>query len=92
MSEVLLIQPPSPTPNKAHTKGSTLSTPPIALGYMASLLIGAGYTVKIVDMEILGMGASGIRQRLAAESPSLIGLSAMTLTYKNALRIAAIAK
>lgn len=92
MSEVLLIQPPSPTPNKAHTKESTLSAPPIALGYMASLLIGAEYAVKILDMEILEMGAAGIRQQLAMELPRLVGLSTTTLTYKNALRVAAIAK
>ena len=92
MSEILLIQPPSPIPSKPHIQDSTLSAPPIALGYLASFLIGAGYSVEIVDMEILDMGADGIRRRIAADPPRLIGISTTTLTYKNALRVAAIAK
>ncbi|MCX9073376.1 MAG: cobalamin-dependent protein [Candidatus Methanoperedens sp.] len=92
MTEVLLIQPPSPTPNKLHVKESLLSAPPIALGYLASIMIGEGYSVEIVDMEILEMGAAGIRSRLEEEKPGLVGISTTTLTYRNALRIAAIVK
>jgi anaerobic magnesium-protoporphyrin IX monomethyl ester cyclase len=92
MSEILLIQPPSPTPNKAHTKGNSLSAPPIALGYLASVLLEAGYTVQIVDMEIQDMGSEEIQKILVAEKPHLVALSTTTLTYKNALRVAAIVK
>ena len=92
MNDIILIQPPSPTPNRAHIKNSILSAPPIALGYLASILIGAGYTVKIIDMEILGMDAKEIYRQLVSEKPRLIGISTTTLTYKNALRIASIAK
>lgn len=92
MSEILLIQPPTPTPNRVHTKDSTLSAPPIALGYLASLLIESGYDVDIVDMEILDMGGEEIFQLIAKERPRLVGLSTTTLTYKNALRVAAIVK
>jgi len=92
MKEVLLIQPPIPTPNKQYTKSSTLSTPPIALGYLASILIGEGYTVDILDMEILDIKASKLRKILVENSPKLVGISTTTLTYKNALRVAEIVK
>lgn len=92
MSEILLVQPPTPTPSKLHTKDSTLSAPPIALGYLASVLIEAGYDVDIVDMEILDIGGDEIGQRIFTEKPRLVGLSTTTLTYKNALRVAAIIK
>lgn len=92
MSEVLLIQPPSPTPDRAHTRDSTLSAPPIALGYLASVLMVGGFDVEVVDMEICGLGAAEIEKRLGEAGPGLVGLSTTTLTYKNALRIAKIGK
>jgi anaerobic magnesium-protoporphyrin IX monomethyl ester cyclase len=92
MSELLLVQPPCPTPSRVHTRDRLLSAPPVALGYLASLLLQEGYNVDIVDMEILGLGTADVYQIMETQRPRLVGISATTLTYKNALRIAAIGK
>ena len=92
LMDVMLIQPPTPCPNSPHSSDSTLSTPPISLGYIASMLIKAGFSVDIVDMEISGMRGKDILKTIEEYAPRMVGISTTTLTFKNALRVAAIAK
>lgn len=92
LMDVMLIQPPTPCPNRPHSSDSTLSTPPISLGYIASMLIKAGFSVDIVDMEISGMRGKDILKTIEEYAPRMVGISTTTLTFKNALRVAAIAK
>lgn len=74
--KVLLIFPNS----KAHT-----CTPPVGLGYMASVLIKNGHEAHILDCKKLNMeNIAQICEKIKEISPELIGISVMTSNYMQA--------
>jgi len=66
--------------------------PPLGLGYIASTLMAEGFKVGIVDAAIENLALRDIREIIRREDPRLLGVSAATYTYKNALKIAKLAK
>ncbi|MEM2123515.1 MAG: radical SAM protein [Candidatus Bathyarchaeia archaeon] len=66
--------------------------PPLGLSYIASTLMSHGFKVGIVDAAIENLALDDIHKIIRKEDPRLLGISAATYTYKNALRIAEVGK
>ena len=83
MLDVLLVYPPYTYPRKS---------PPLGLGYLASVLERAGFSVKIIDMSPLRMELGDLEEEIMLTKPSIIGISFMTNQYRIAVEIASLAK
>lgn len=63
-------------------------SPPLGLAYLASYVMERGHEVEILDFNISGLNLRRIDTAMARFKPGLVGISAHTETYPNALRIA----
>ena len=91
MAEILLVQPPLPKSISEYSSSIILS-PPLGLGYIASNLISKGFEVEVIDMAALKLDEKKFESEFRRYDPEIIGITTSTLTYKNALKVAAIAK
>jgi anaerobic magnesium-protoporphyrin IX monomethyl ester cyclase len=92
MAEVLLMQPPLPPPMNSYAKEVVLS-PPLGLCYIASNISqNLNADTSIVDCSILNLNEQQIRNEIEKCNPKILGISTTTHTYKNALKIAKLAK
>ncbi|HWQ08302.1 MAG TPA: radical SAM protein, partial [Holophaga sp.] len=64
----------------------------LGLAFLTAFLKQHGHDVRLIDMQGLLMDSGALAGRLAAEAPELVGITAMTPTYPEALRVAAIAR
>lgn len=62
--------------------------PPLGLAYVASALMREGYRVSAVDFNVSGLNLSRVDGIVEFDQPSIVGISAHTETYPNALAIA----
>lgn len=62
--------------------------PPLGLAYLTSVLRAHGYEVTLLDMQGLLMDGEALGQRLAELGADLVGITAMTPTLPEALRVA----
>jgi len=85
--DILLIN----APVKKMSRHASLS-PPLGLAYIASVLIGAGYSVSAIDFNVSGSNPLRLKRLLEREAPHILGISANTETYLGGLKIAEIAK
>lgn len=80
--KILFVAPPLP---KANT-----TAPPLGFGYLASVLRLEGFRrVAILDACSLGMTVQQTIDAVKEHKPDVLGLTMMTVTAKNALKIAA---
>lgn len=63
-------------------------SPPLGLAYIADAMRRAGHEVEIVDLNLAGLNLRRLDAVVARFQPRLVGISAHTETYPNALRIA----
>lgn len=63
--------------------------PPLGLAYVAAVLEKAGHAVSILDSNVLGLRDNETVARIVAFHPTLIGLTATTLTYYRTRDLAA---
>jgi len=63
-------------------------SPPLGLAYLASALRADGHTVSAVDFNVSGLNLRRLDSVIAYDKPAIVGISAMTETYPNALTIA----
>jgi radical SAM superfamily enzyme YgiQ (UPF0313 family) len=89
--DVLLVQPPLPR-RLYENNGSLILSPPLGLGYIASMLMQNGLSVEVMDMSVLNMELDDFKRELMRKDPKIVGISVETLTSKNALKIAELAK
>jgi anaerobic magnesium-protoporphyrin IX monomethyl ester cyclase len=66
--------------------------PPLGLAYLSAFLKERGYEVKLLDMQGLLMDSEELVRNIAAYGPDLIGITAMTPTVPEALRVAELAR
>jgi len=66
--------------------------PPLGLASLAAALKARGHQVTLVDMQGSLMDAPELKRRLAAEKPDVVGITAMTPTLPEALRVARVAR
>jgi hypothetical protein len=90
---VLLVIAPSAHPDRdSINRTKRLSSPHLGLAYIAATLVENGYTVAIVDLLMDGTTIDTIRGLLQERGPRLVGITATTEAYNNAVRIARVCK
>jgi radical SAM superfamily enzyme YgiQ (UPF0313 family) len=76
---------------RARSRHARLS-PPLGLAYIAAVLLARGYEVTAEDCNLTDFNPARLRQRIEELMPQIVGISASTETYPNALAIASIVK
>ena len=66
--------------------------PPLGLAYLTAALKREGHGVILLDMQGLMMDSEALAAALARERPDLVGITAMTPTLPESLRVAELAK
>jgi len=90
MTEILLVNSPIKDPYTLYRRHR--SGPPLGLAYIAAVLLENGFSVSAVDMNVPFIDFEYVRKKIEREEPIIVGISACTEAYSNALRIAKIAK
>jgi radical SAM superfamily enzyme YgiQ (UPF0313 family) len=67
-------------------------TPPLGLAYLAAALRREGYRVNIVDMNLRSCTRRYLRRFLEVKEPRLVGISSLTESFPNAVRMARVVK
>jgi len=66
--------------------------PPLGLAYLSAFLKERGFEVKLLDMQGLLMDSEELLKNIETYGPDLIGITAMTPTMPEALRVAELAR
>jgi radical SAM superfamily enzyme YgiQ (UPF0313 family) len=66
---------------------SETPSPPLGLAYLASALTAAGYPVKILDLVVYPYSRALLQHVLETFQPQLVGLTAVTMTFDNAMGV-----
>lgn len=66
--------------------------PPLGLAYLSAFLKEHGFEVKLLDMQGLLMDSAELIRNIEAYKPDLFGITAMTPTVPEALRVAELAR
>ena len=66
--------------------------PPLGLAYLSAFLKERGFEVKLLDMQGLLMDSEELAKNIKAYDPDLIGITAMTPTVPEALKVATLAR
>lgn len=70
----------------------TYATPPLGTMYMASVLIQEGLSVSAYDLEVTDISPIKLLNEVKEKKIQVLGLSCVTVSFKNACRIAALIK
>ena len=90
-NRILLVQAPVPGPqNRIVAKSSAI--PPLGLGYLASVLLVNGFDIRLIDMDMEDVGVDKFQEILNSFQPDVLGISTTTLTLKNGVRVAKVAR
>jgi anaerobic magnesium-protoporphyrin IX monomethyl ester cyclase len=79
---VTLVNPPYPS--GSH---ESMRTIPLGLGYLAAVLENNGYSVDVIDCQVLKPTRIELENKLAKLEPDVVGVTSATLTYGPALEI-----
>lgn len=63
-------------------------TLPLGLAYIGAALLDAGHHVTAMDLNVSGLDLDRVSRAVKRQQPSVVGISALTETYPNALAIA----
>jgi radical SAM superfamily enzyme YgiQ (UPF0313 family) len=66
--------------------------PPLGLAYLVSYTKARGHDVTLLDMQVLLMDSEALARRLTEECPDVVGITAMTPTLPEALRVAEVTR
>ena len=84
---VTLVNPPYPISPHQH-----MPFPQLGLGYLAAVLEKNNYNVDVIDCQALNIHYDEFKREISKRKPDIIGMTAITLTYKSALHIAELTK
>jgi radical SAM superfamily enzyme YgiQ (UPF0313 family) len=84
---ILLLQ----APVASNTPHARLS-PPLGLAYVAAALLAEGHDVELIDLNVTGFNPARVEVALDRVDPMLVGISAHTEAYPNALALASLVK
>jgi anaerobic magnesium-protoporphyrin IX monomethyl ester cyclase len=87
--KILLI---NPSQGAVYGKLNPPAYQPMGLGYLAAVLEADGHSVQVLDANADHLDAVAIGSIVKVEKPELIGITATTPVYKNALALADILK
>ena len=89
MADVLLVNAPAASVGSdAHAS----LNPPLGLAYIGGALSDRGFAVEAIDFNISGLSEKRLQATLSRTDPEIVGISAHTETYPNALEIASVVK
>jgi anaerobic magnesium-protoporphyrin IX monomethyl ester cyclase len=86
--DALLIGVGSPHPAAARV-AAVAGIPPLGLAYLAAVLRGRGMRVRVADLNIPGWSRERLARCLAVQRPAVVGISCMTESFRNAVRLGA---
>ena len=66
---------------------SETPSPPLGLAYLAGALSAAGAAVKILDLVVFPYSRSGLRALIEDFKPEIAGLTAVTMTFNDAIAV-----
>jgi radical SAM superfamily enzyme YgiQ (UPF0313 family) len=89
--DLLLVASPSPNP-MIYYSFDEQGTPPLGLGYLATVLEQENYIVKIIDMAVPKITVNSLIQLINSNNPKIVGFSCTTETYLITIRLAKIVK
>ncbi len=91
--DVLLVVPPFPTTYSANAvETPEYSSPPLGLCYIASGLRDHGFRVAITDLHVTAGQPEDIVRACRQNRPRIVGITATTPTFPNALQVARFVK
>jgi len=91
--DVLLVIPPAPSVYaKEAVKTAEYSSPPLGLCYLAAVLRENGFRVAIADLHQGQNQSEDIVARCRLSNPKIVGITASTPSYPNALRVSRFVK
>ncbi|MEM2874481.1 MAG: radical SAM protein [Candidatus Hadarchaeales archaeon] len=85
----MLISPNSGRDERIESEGAW---PPLGLAYMGTVLERAGHEVRIIDNARAQLPDEKLIDLVRGESPNIVGISALTPTFRRALTIASAVK
>jgi anaerobic magnesium-protoporphyrin IX monomethyl ester cyclase len=85
--QVILVNPPYPVSPHQH-----MPFPQLGLGYLAAVLEQNNYDVDVIDCQALNIHYDEFKSAISKRQPDLVGMTAITLTYKSALHLAKLTK
>ncbi len=85
--QVTLVNPPYPVSPHQH-----MPFPQLGLGYLAAVLEQNNYDVDVIDCQALNIHYDEFKSAISKRQPDLVGMTAITLTYKSALHLAKLTK
>lgn len=86
--KILLVNPPNWVEGRKPLGQVNLSTIPLGLGYIAAVLEKSQFSVSILDMSVSDMTCEELEKKLAVTKPDIVGITSMTCSFKNALKVA----
>ncbi|MDO8736253.1 MAG: radical SAM protein [Thermoleophilia bacterium] len=89
--KVLLITPPQDL-GVGEVKRPWISTQPLGLAYVAAAVRDAGFEVRVIDAYSQGLSGATIRRDIKEYQPQIVGISALTPQWADAVQVAVIAK
>ena len=84
---ITLVNPPYPISPHQH-----MPFPQLGLGYLAAVLEKNNYDVDVIDCQALNIHYDEFKKRIGKRQPNIVGMTAITLTYKSALHLAELTK
>ncbi len=91
MIKTLLIKAPYLEVYKGLDEVAT-NQAPLGLAYIAAVLREAGYPVTLIDPENQDMTYDAVRSLIQREKPDIVGISAATANFVNAVKLVELAK
>lgn len=82
----------NPSHRAVYEKLTPPDHPPLGLGYLASALEAERHTVSIIDIDAERLTDDALARMIRTETPELVGITATTPLFLNALGIAEIVK
>lgn len=92
MIDILLLNPPPVVLKDLFAEPVMYSTPPLGIGYLASALRSAGYSVALYDMGPQRKGLEDIKKIIKENQIKIIGISSFIANHGNGMRIAKVIK
>ncbi len=82
----------NPNTGRAERIENEAAWPPLGLLYLGSVLQNAGHEVKVIDNARVQLPVEKVVERVKREDPGVVGVSALTPTFKQGIKIASAIK
>lgn len=91
MTDIYLINPPQPKPDKSILTYAPIS-PSLGLSYVAAALDEEDLSIKAFDFDLKDTNIGMFKESLTQDAPAIVGLTCLTNTYLTAITLAQIIK